>query len=104
MSKKQLIGLIVLALGVVLILFSLHAKGIIGSEVSKAEGQKTFWTTHPLSPLSNTPIVNDAVGNAWQGEIDRQSGEYYMKVQLMLYAGIAFVIIGGGLLFLGKRR
>ena len=95
MNKKQLIGIVIFAIGIIMILFSMHVTSLIDQGVSDAEQTKEAWTSNPLNPLSSTPVVNEAIESRWQSEIDSQSGQYYSKAQLIWYGGIALAIIGG---------
>lgn len=79
MNSKQMLGLVFLSLGVVLLIFSFHSRGIIEKR------QRVEVLTH--SPISPTERLPDSV------EVNSSSA----REVWVLLGGIVLVVIGGGI-------
>jgi hypothetical protein len=91
MNTKKFVGLIVLLIGVVLVVFSIYAKGRISSAKGTVEK-----VTSPFSGSEGGKIA------AREG--NRMASQYDTKVQMILIGGIILVIVGGGIIFFGRKK
>ena len=91
MNTKKFVGLIVLLIGVVLVVFSIYAKG----RISSAKGSISKAT----SPFGGTEG-----GKIAAREGNRMASQYDTKVQMILIGGIILAVVGGGMIFFGRKR
>ena len=91
MNAKRFIGLIVLLIGLVLIGFSIYAKGRIASAKGAVE-------------TVTSPFSGSTAGKMVGGEATKAVSQYDTKVQIALIGGIVLAVIGGGMvLFCCKK-
>jgi len=91
MGTKKFIGIIVLLIGVVLIGFSIYAKGRIAS----AKGTVDTVTS---------PFSGNTAGKIIGGEAKKAASQYDTKVQMILIGGIVLAVIGGGMVLFCRKK
>lgn len=91
MSAKRITGLIVLIVGIILIIFSVHSM----NRISNAKGG-----IHTLTdPFSGSSGGREA-GSFLQGE----ASQYDTTVKVLLIGGIVLTVIGAGVTLFGKKK
>lgn len=81
MNFRQMVGLVLLSIGVVLIVFAFHRMGYIPAK----KPEITIITNSPVSPTEHMPTNAPIV-----------AGPKRHDARLFLIAGIGLLIIGGG--------
>lgn len=91
MKRKQIIGLLVLILGIVVIIYAVHSM----NRIKAAKGEVST-----ASSMFGGSTAGKAAGGALMGE----ASKYDTTVMLLLVGGIVLVIVGGATFVLGKKR
>jgi hypothetical protein len=81
-NSKQVVGLVILSLGVVLTIFSFHSMGVI-----EKKELSPIITNSPISPTERLPDREDVVVGV---------GENNCRAHFILLGAIAMVVIGAG--------
>ncbi|NNM43487.1 MAG: hypothetical protein HKM07_04010 [Chlamydiae bacterium] len=85
MNLKRIIGLVILVVGIIATGMGFHYKG----QLESAKGEVGMLS----KPFSKNPFGEKA-GSMMEAKI----GEYDVPVAVMLYGGIALIVVGGGML------
>lgn len=91
MNRKQIIGLTILAAGVVLIIFSMQSFNRISSEKGKYEGMGRL-------------IPNKEVEGMFGGAVESRASGYHRQVTWLLVGGIVLAAVGTGMAFVYRKR
>jgi drug/metabolite transporter (DMT)-like permease len=92
MSPKRITGIVVLIIGVVLIIFSIHSMNRISSAKSEI---------HSLT----SPFSGNSTGKTIGGMMSNKAGQYDTTVMMLLIGGIVLVVVGGSVaLFCRKKK
>lgn len=91
MKSKKLGGLVVLAIGVVLFIFSMYEKSRVNSAKSSISRGTSMFS-------------GNAVGNAAGGYMEGQASKYDTTLMLCQVGGIVLIIIGGGMVYWFRRK
>lgn len=91
MNRKKIVGLFILAAGVILFFFSMNAKHKI------AAAKKGVGIATDLMP-------NNAFGNQVGETLKGKASAYDGIVQVIYIGSIALIIIGGGMVLLGRKK
>ncbi len=91
MKSKKLGGLVVLAIGVVLLIFSMYEKSRVNSTKSTIG--------HGSGMFSGEPV-----GGAVSGYMQGQASRYDTMLMLCQIGGIALIIIGGGMIYWFRKK
>lgn len=91
MSSKKITGIVVLIIGVVLIIFSVHSM----NRIARAKGE-IHTLTSPFSGSSGGRAAGEILGG--------KASQYDTTVTVLLIGGIALAVVGGGLILFGKKK
>ena len=91
MGYKQIVGFVAALAGIALIIYAIHSMSVI----SQAKDQ--------VKNMSNR-MSGNYVGKMISHDMQARASAYDTKVQIGLYSGVAIVLIGAGLIFLGRKH
>lgn len=91
MKRKKVIGIVVLIAGIVLFLYSLNAK----QRIAAAKGEAGTLTGF---------LPKNSEGDYIGGKIKNATEQYDTIVQILFVGGIILIVVGGGMLFIGRRK
>ena len=88
---KYIVGSVASLAGIALIIYALHSMSVIAD--AKAQ----------VKNMSNQ-MSGNYVGKMMGTEMQARASAYDKPVQIGLYTGVALVIIGAGLIFIGRKK
>jgi hypothetical protein len=88
---KYIVGLVASLAGIAMIIYSVHSMNVISNAKSQVQN------------MSNQ-MSGNYVGKRMGSEMQARANAYDTPVQIGLYTGVALVIIGAGLIFLGRKK
>ncbi len=88
---KYIVGSVASLVGIALIIYALHSMSII----SDAKAQ--------VKNMSNQ-MSGNYVGKMMGTEMQARASAYDKPVQIGLYTGVGLVVIGAGLIFMGRKK
>jgi hypothetical protein len=88
---KYIVGLVASLAGIAMIIYAVHSMSVI----SEAKAQ--------VKNMSNQ-MSGNYVGKRMGTEMQAQAGAYDTQVKIGLYTGVALVIVGAGLIFIGRKK
>jgi hypothetical protein len=91
MGYKRIIGSMASLAGIALIIYSVHSMNVI----SKAKAQ--------VKNMSNQ-MSGNYVGKMMSSDMEARASMYDTPVQIGLYTGVGLVVIGAGLIFMGRKK
>ncbi len=92
MSPKRIAGLVILILGVILIIYSVHSM----NRIAEAKNDTNMLTS---------PLPHNTAGEIVTGVMQNNAGQYDTTVMALLISGIALAAVGGCLtLFCGNKK
>lgn len=91
MRSKQLGGVVAIAAGIGLFIFSMYASGRIAQAKSEVSSTSSLFSGNP---------VGNAVGNMMQGK----ASQYDTSVKICEYGGIVLVILGAMWLYISRKK
>jgi hypothetical protein len=91
MGYKRIVGAMASLAGIALIIYSVHSMNVI----SKAKAQ--------VKNMSNQ-MSGNYVGKRISSDMTARANAYDRPVQIGLYTGVALVILGAGLIFIGRKK
>jgi LPXTG-motif cell wall-anchored protein len=91
MGCKRIVGIVACLLGIALIIYAIHSMGIISDAKSEVQN------------MSNQ-MSGNYVGRRLGNEMESSASQYDTQVKGGLYTGIALAVIGGALIFFGKKK
>jgi Na+/citrate or Na+/malate symporter len=91
MNVKQIVGLVILAAGVVLIIFSMQSFNRIGAEKGTYEGMGRL-------------IPNEKAEGLFSGAVEKKAGEYHSQVTFLLVGGIVLAAVGAGVAYMYRKK
>ena len=109
MNSKKTAGIVIVIIGVVMLFISGYIRGQVEEgkgKVTKAQGQvDTGNTLFSVNPVSKQ--VGQAFTGSAQKKIDmgkEQIAQYEKYANVLQIGGIAVIIVGGIVFFLGRKR
>jgi hypothetical protein len=91
MDYKRIVGLVGCVVGIALIIYVVHSRNVISEAKTEAEN---------MSNQMSGNYVGRRIGN----EMEMSASLYDTQVKVGLISGIAFVVIGGFLIYFGKKK
>ena len=91
MGYKRIVGAVASLAGIVLIVYAIHSMSVISNAKSQVKN------------MSNQ-MSGNYVGKMMGTDMQARASAYDKPVQVGLYTGVALVIIGAGLIFLGRKK
>lgn len=91
MGYKRIVGSIASLVGIALIVYAIHSMSVI----SNAKAQ--------VKNMSNQ-MSGNYVGKMMSNDMEARASAYDTPVQIGLYTGVALVIVGAGLIFIGRKK
>lgn len=91
MGTKRITGIVLLILGIVLIIFSIHSM----QRISGAKGAINTMTS---------PFSGSSGGQMAGGMMEHEASKYDVTVKVLLYAGIGLTAIGGCMAIFCKKK
>ena len=91
MGYKRIAGAVASLAGIALIIYAVHSMGVISNAKSQVKN------------MSNQ-MSGNYVGKRMGTEMQARANAYDKPVQIGLYTGVALVIIGAGLIFIGGKK
>ena len=109
MLKKRILGFIIIILGIALILSSFYIKSRVGEgrkQIAEAESQiQTGNKLFSLNPI--TKEIGKGITSSVQNKIDeaiKKANKYYDLAIWFQIRGAVFIVIGAGIIFLGRKK
>ena len=102
MRYKQIIGVVLIIVGVLGIVLSQYIKSRVTEEVGSAKDKTSRLTNNSLADRGGR--ISKKVGKSIDEKIDEKGAAYNTMIAVSLYGGIACIIVGGFTVFLGRRR
>jgi LPXTG-motif cell wall-anchored protein len=91
MGYKRIVGMVACLAGIALIIYAVHSMSVIS---------ETKTEVHNMSNQMSGNYVGRRLGN----EMQSSASQYDTQVKVGLYTGIALAVIGGGLIFFGRKK
>jgi len=91
MGYKRIVGSMAALAGIVLIIYAVHSMNVI----SEAKSQ--------VKNMSNQ-MSGNYVGKMMSNDMEARASAYDRPVQIGLYTGVALVLLGAGLIFIGRKK
>lgn len=91
MSFKRIIGALACLIGIAMIVYTVHSMNVISHAKSNVKN---------MSNQMSGNYVGKRIGSDMQSEV----GKYDREINASLYVGIALAVIGGVLIFFGKKK
>jgi len=91
MGYKRIVGSIASLAGIALIIYAVHSMSVI----SEAK--------HQVKTMSNQ-MSGNYVGKMMSSDMEARANAYDTPVQIGLYTGVALVLLGAGLIFIGRKK
>ena len=91
MSYKRIIGAVVSLIGIAMIIYAIHSLNVISNAKTNVKNM-----SHQMS--------GNYVGKRLGSDMESEANKYDTEVKTGLCIGIAFVVIGCGLIFFGKKK
>lgn len=91
MGYKRIIGSMASLAGIILIVYAVHSMSVISTAKSQVKN------------MSNQ-MSGNYVGKMMSNDMEARASAYDTPVQIGLYTGVALVIVGAGLIFLGRKH
>ncbi len=91
MGYKQIVGSMASLAGIAMIIYAVHSMNVI----SKAKSQ--------VKNMSNQ-MSGNYVGKMMSNDMEARASAYDTPVQVGLYTGVALVLLGAGLIFIGRKK
>jgi hypothetical protein len=91
MGYKQIAGAVASLAGIALIIYAVHSMSVISEAKSEVKN------------MSNQ-MSGNYVGKRLSSDMQARAGAYDTQVKVGLYTGVALVVIGAGLIFIGRKK
>ena len=91
MSPKRITGLVVLIIGIILIIFSIHS-------MNRISGAKSG--IHSVTQTFSGNSTGKTVGDVLEGK----AGQYDLPVMVILISGIVLTVVGGSVVLFSKKK
>lgn len=91
MKRKRIIGIVLFIIGVVLIIYSIHSM----NRISAAKGE-----VNAFKSAFSGNSTGKALGNVMEGK----ASQYDTIVMVMLIGGIVLAVVGGGVVFMSRKK
>ena len=91
MGYKRIVGSMASLAGIALIIYAVHSMNVI----TKAKAQ--------VQNMSNQ-MSGNYVGKMMSSDMKARASAYDRPVQIGLYTGVVLVLLGAGLIFIGRKK
>lgn len=91
MGYKRIVGSMASLAGIAMIIYAVHSMSVI----SNAKSQ--------IKNMSNQ-MSGNYVGKMMSNDMETRASAYDTPVQIGLYTGVALVIVGAGMIFIGRKK
>jgi LPXTG-motif cell wall-anchored protein len=91
MGYKRIVGMVACLAGIALIIYASHCMHVISGAKSEVHN------------MSNQ-MSGNYVGRRMSNNMQASASQYDTQVKIGLYAGVALVVIGGGLIYFGRKK
>jgi hypothetical protein len=91
MGYKRIAGAVASLAGIAMIIYAIHSMSVISSAKSQVKN------------MSNQ-MSGNYVGKRMGTDMQARASAYDRPVQVGLYTGVALVIIGAGLIYIGRKK
>jgi hypothetical protein len=91
MGYKRIVGSIASLAGIALIIYAVHSMNVISN------------AKHLVKNMSNQ-MSGNYVGKMMSSDMEARASMYDTPVQVGLYTGVALVLLGAGLIFVGRKK
>ncbi len=91
MRSKRKIGFVLMIIGIILIIYSVHSM----NRISRAKGE-----VHGLT----SPFSGSSAGRAAGGMMENEASKYDTTVMLLLISGIGLAVVGGGMALFYRKK
>jgi len=96
MNQKQWIGVVLIAIGVIALIFSQVIIQRVGGETGKV---RDF-----TGALSQTGSAGKSIGGALENYAEGEGSGYLQTAQMLRVGGIILIVVGGSVLFFYRKR